>query len=105
MLTLILEDQMKSILDHELMKLQNHSLSGGFVFGFDENKIILQKLGRLVGSTAVGWSTCGDIVKFFIERDGSLSTGGKKRSGVSQQVIIFLFKCFQSLIRFSRPSA
>ncbi|XP_059153140.1 ufm1-specific protease 2-like [Physella acuta] len=82
------EDQMKSILDHELMKLQNHSLTGGFVFGFDENKIILQKLGRFVGSTSVGWSTCGDIIKFFIEQDGSLSTGGRKKSGASQQIIV-----------------
>ncbi|CAL1539360.1 unnamed protein product [Lymnaea stagnalis] len=79
------DDQIKAALDQELIKLQNYSQSGGFVFGFDENKVILQRAGTL-DSTADVWLTCGDIGKYFNALAGL--GGSKKKVGWLQQIII-----------------
>uniref|UniRef100_A0A0B6ZGC2 Ufm1-specific protease 2 n=1 Tax=Arion vulgaris TaxID=1028688 RepID=A0A0B6ZGC2_9EUPU len=82
------EEQLKCALDHELMKLQNHAQSGDFLFGLDENKVIIQGKQAIFKSGVHGWTSCKDISKYFLEREGGTIVGGgsgKKRTGVLYQ--------------------
>ncbi|KAH9507828.1 Ufm1-specific protease 2 [Bulinus truncatus] len=76
-------DQLKSELDHQIMRLQN----GNFVFGLLENSVIIERSGSLVASTQLGWTTCRDIAKYFSEKEGRYS-GSKKKAGPQQQLTI-----------------
>uniref|UniRef100_A0A2C9JNQ9 Ufm1-specific protease 2 n=1 Tax=Biomphalaria glabrata TaxID=6526 RepID=A0A2C9JNQ9_BIOGL len=78
------DDQLKSALDYELIRLQNQC--GNFVFAFEDNTVILERPGSFVGSQ-LGWKSCRDIVKYYNEKEGRPS-GTKKKNAAQPQFII-----------------
>ncbi|CAG5135322.1 unnamed protein product, partial [Candidula unifasciata] len=79
------EEQLKLALDNELMKLQNHVQAGDFLFGFDDNKVIIQGKRSPLGSVAEDWTTCKDICKHLLVEEGGQLGGRRKGTGLVHQ--------------------
>ena len=84
------EEQLRTVLDQELVKLQNQSEN--FVFGFFDNSVLLHQSGVVIGSAGENWSSCKDIYKRFLEEEGSVSGGGSKKKGAAAFFQVSLMK-------------